>query len=99
MESLSPVYRSTYGKAVTVIASADLSLRQRVRSVLEGLRWNVIEASGGAEAFAHLEEQHCEALLLDGWLPDLEIQDFIREFHLRHPDGHTFRVSAGLEEE
>jgi catechol 2,3-dioxygenase-like lactoylglutathione lyase family enzyme len=21
----------------------------------------------------------------------------VREFHLRHPDGHTFRVSAGLE--
>jgi len=23
----------------------------------------------------------------------------VREFHLRHTDGHTFRVSAGLEEE
>ena len=23
----------------------------------------------------------------------------VREFHLRHPDGHMFRVSAGLEEE
>ena len=23
----------------------------------------------------------------------------VREFHLRHPDGHTFRVGAGLEEE
>jgi uncharacterized glyoxalase superfamily protein PhnB len=23
----------------------------------------------------------------------------VREFHLRHPDGHTFRLSAGLEEE
>ena len=22
----------------------------------------------------------------------------VREFHLRHPDGHTFRVAAGLEE-
>jgi catechol 2,3-dioxygenase-like lactoylglutathione lyase family enzyme len=22
----------------------------------------------------------------------------VREFHLRHPDGHTFRVSAGIEE-
>lgn len=22
----------------------------------------------------------------------------VREFHLRHPDGHTFRVSAGTEE-
>ena len=21
----------------------------------------------------------------------------VREFHLRHPDGHTFRVSSGLE--
>jgi DNA-binding NtrC family response regulator len=94
MESLSPVYRSTYGKAVTVIASADLSLRQRVRSILEGLRWSVIEASGGAEAFAHLEEQSCEALLLDGWLPDLEIHDFIREFHVRHPETDLVMVDA-----
>ncbi len=23
----------------------------------------------------------------------------VREFQLMHPDGHTFRVSAGLEEE
>jgi catechol 2,3-dioxygenase-like lactoylglutathione lyase family enzyme len=23
----------------------------------------------------------------------------VREFHLMHPDGHTFRVSSGLEEE
>ena len=23
----------------------------------------------------------------------------VREFHLRHPDGHTFRVSAGTGEE
>jgi len=23
----------------------------------------------------------------------------VREFHLRHPDGHTFRVGAGTEEE
>jgi uncharacterized glyoxalase superfamily protein PhnB len=23
----------------------------------------------------------------------------VREFHLRHPDGHTFRVSAGFGEE
>jgi len=23
----------------------------------------------------------------------------VREFHLRHPDGHTFRISSGLEEE
>ncbi len=23
----------------------------------------------------------------------------VREFHIRHPDGHTFRVGAGIEEE
>jgi len=23
----------------------------------------------------------------------------VRECHIRHPDGHTFRVSSGLEEE
>jgi uncharacterized glyoxalase superfamily protein PhnB len=32
------------------------------------------------------------------WLPTDEPWG-VRECHLRHPDGHTFRVSAGIEGE
>jgi len=68
-----------------VLASADLSFRQRVRDTLAGLRWQVREAAGGAEALAHLEAAPAEAMILDSWLPDLEIQEFIAEFERLHP--------------
>ncbi|MGB7189926.1 MAG: sigma-54 dependent transcriptional regulator [Acidobacteriaceae bacterium] len=68
-----------------VIASADLSFRQRVRDTLAGLRWQVREAGGGAEALAQLDSSPAETLILDSWLPDLEIQEFIAEFEKLHP--------------
>jgi DNA-binding NtrC family response regulator len=68
-----------------VLASSDLSFRQRVRETLSGLRWQVREALGGAEALALLEAAPAEALILDSWLPDLEIREFVREFEARHP--------------
>lgn len=68
-----------------VIASADLSFRQRVRDALAGLRWQVREAGGGAEALAQLDSAPAETLILDSWLPDLEIQEFIAEFEKLHP--------------
>jgi DNA-binding NtrC family response regulator len=68
-----------------VIASADLSFRQRVREALTDLRWKVREAGGGAEALAYLDAAPAETLILDSWLPDLEIQEFISEFEKLHP--------------
>jgi DNA-binding NtrC family response regulator len=68
-----------------VLASADLSFRQRVRDALIGLRWQVREAGGGAEALAHLEASPAEAVIVDTWLPDLEIREFLSEFEKRHP--------------
>jgi DNA-binding NtrC family response regulator len=68
-----------------ILASADLSFRQRVREALTGLRWQVREATGGAEALAHLESAPAETVILDSWLPDLEIQEFIAEFEKLHP--------------
>ena len=68
-----------------VLASADLSFRQRVRDALTGLRWQVREAGGGAEALAHLDASPAETVILDSWLPDLEIKEFIAEFEKLHP--------------
>jgi len=68
-----------------VLASADLSFRQRVRDALLGLRWNVREAAGGAEALAHLESLGAEVMIVDSWLPDLEIREFVAEFEKLHP--------------
>jgi DNA-binding NtrC family response regulator len=68
-----------------VLASADISFRQRVRDALTSLRWQVREAAGGAEALAHLDASPAETMILDSWLPDLEVQEFIAEFRRLHP--------------
>ncbi|MGA8160671.1 MAG: sigma-54 dependent transcriptional regulator [Acidobacteriaceae bacterium] len=69
-----------------ILTSADLSFRQRVRDALIDLRWQVVEASGGAETLACLDRAPAETVVLDSWLPDLEIQEFIAEFRRLHPN-------------
>ena len=59
-----------------VVASADVALRERLAKELVSLRWNVIESGGGAEATAKVESARPEALLVDSWLPDLEVGEF-----------------------
>jgi transcriptional regulator with GAF, ATPase, and Fis domain len=78
-----------------VLASADASLRQRLNLSLTGLRWDVLEANGGAEAFAHLEAYPSEALVLDHWLPDLEVTEFATQLSTLYPDLDLLRVDGG----
>ncbi len=65
------------------------------------------DATGGTwmswwvESPAAVDAAHARALehgLTVTWPPTNEPWG-VREFHLRHPDGHTFRVSAGICEE
>ncbi len=76
----------TDSRPAAIVAIPDISSRERVTSFLTGLRWRVTEARGGAEALMYLEANACEALLLDSWLPDLEINDFVAECRDRHPE-------------
>jgi DNA-binding NtrC family response regulator len=78
-----------------VLASADLSFRQRVKETLTGLHWQVKEAMGGAEALACLDASPAEAVILDAWLPDLEVQEFVSEFEQRHPSVDLVTVDGG----
>lgn len=68
-----------------ILASADLSFRRRVREALSDLRWEVREAAGGAETLACMEASPAETVVLDSWLPDLEIREFVAEFERLHP--------------
>jgi DNA-binding NtrC family response regulator len=71
---------------IALVASPDASLRERLRQSLTGLRWQVLEAPGGAEAWvASQAVTQLEALLIDPWLPDLEVSEFLRDFHQEHP--------------
>jgi DNA-binding NtrC family response regulator len=80
-----------------VLVSSDLSFRQRVRETLTGLRWQVKEATGGAEALAQLETFPAEALILDSWLPDLEIREFIQDFERLHPGVDLITMDTAAE--
>ncbi|MEO6807146.1 MAG: sigma 54-interacting transcriptional regulator [Edaphobacter sp.] len=80
-----------------VLASADAGLRQRLRSSLTGLRWQVREAAGGAEAMAQLEDSRSEALLVDSWLPDLEVGEFATVIRMLYPAMELLRVDGGAD--
>ncbi|HEX5282775.1 MAG TPA: sigma-54 dependent transcriptional regulator [Bryocella sp.] len=78
-----------------VLASADPALRQRLRESLAGLRWRVHEAAGGAEALTLLERQPSEALLMDGWLPDLEASELAGHIAIMYPAVDVLSVDGG----
>ncbi|MBS1821072.1 MAG: sigma-54-dependent Fis family transcriptional regulator [Acidobacteria bacterium] len=80
-----------------VLASADAALRVRLRSALTGLRWEVFEASGGAEAMARLEAVRPEALLMDNWLPDLEASEFAGQIRMMYPSVDLMGMDGGVE--
>ena len=62
------------------MASADRSFRQRLTEILTGLRWQVREAEGGAQAWAEAEAAAPEAVIVDSWLPDLDLGEFLKDF-------------------
>lgn len=80
-----------------VLASADAGLRQRLRTSLTGLRWQVREASGGAEAMEFLETSRPEAMLVDSWLPDLEVGWFAVQIRRMYPGVDVLRVDGAAE--
>jgi DNA-binding NtrC family response regulator len=85
------------GARTVVLASADAGLRQRLRASLTGLRWQVREASGGAEAMAQLEDARSEAMLVDSWLPDLEVGEFATVIRMMYPAMELLRVDGGVD--
>ncbi len=97
-------FASTEEQAVAVIrtvvlASTDAALRARLRTSLTSLRWQVREASGGAEAIALLEEKRAEALLLDSWLPDLDVSEVVGQVKLMFPNIDMLRMDGGAEQD
>jgi len=43
--------------------------------------------------------RHCLERGLEVTWPPTDMPWNVREMHVRHPDGHVFRISQGLEEE
>ena len=79
-----------------LLASSDPVLRAPLRAALVTMRWQVQEAGGAAEALTHLEHHPPEALILDRWLPDIEVNEFSTLVQQLYPaldilriDGHS----------
>jgi DNA-binding NtrC family response regulator len=68
-----------------LLASSDSSFRQRLNETLTGLRWQVREAATGAQAWAEAESFLPEAVIVDSWLPDLDLSEFIKDFRASFP--------------
>ena len=82
-----------------LVASADRSFRQRLSQTLTGLRWAVREAEGGAQAWAEAEAALPEAVIVDSWLPDLELAEFLRDFRARFSGVDLVTTSGSVEQE
>ena len=68
-----------------LVASSDSSFRQRLSDILTGLRWQVRTVESGAQAWAEAEASTPEALIVDSWLPDLELAEFLTVFRGSFP--------------
>ncbi|MGA2047806.1 MAG: sigma-54 dependent transcriptional regulator [Terracidiphilus sp.] len=80
-----------------LVASADGSFRDRLSRTLTGLRWQVREAASGAQAWSEAETAAPEAVILDSWLPDLDLNEFVIDFRGRFPQ--TDLITAGGSED
>jgi DNA-binding NtrC family response regulator len=89
--------RPSAAARTAILTSIDASFRQRVRDALADLRWQVREAAGGAETLAQLDEQPAETVVLDSWLPDLEIREFVNEFERLYPGVDLVMADASSE--
>ena len=81
------------------MASADSSFRQRLTQVLAGLRWQVREAEGGAQAWAEAQSSTPEAMIVDSWLPDLDLNEFLTDFRGTFPQVDLVAAGAASSQE
>lgn len=84
LPSTPPVLRALSTSTVLVVSS-DGSLRQSLSMQLQTMRWTVLEAAGGADALMQMEDIIPAAVMLDGWLPDLEAGEFARQIRRMYP--------------
>ncbi len=77
-----------------MVVSADAVLQNSLLGSLTAMRWQVRTAVGGADAMMKLDEQTTEALLLDRWLPDLEVEEFAEKVVAQYPTMDILRFDG-----
>jgi DNA-binding NtrC family response regulator len=91
--SVAPEARST-----AIVASANKAFRERILKRLGERNWTVEEALGGAQALLLVEDGAFKALLLDRWLPDLDVPELVDMVKARHPQVQVVVVGSEAEE-
>jgi DNA-binding NtrC family response regulator len=84
---------------IALLISPDTGLRERLRETLSGLRWQVREAASGAQAWTEAEGLAIEAIIVDSWLPDLDLGEFMREFRGSFPGADVLTVGEAVDTE
>lgn len=93
--SPTPKFRMDESNAVEVLlVSPNGRLRLELREKLRQPRWNLVEASSGAEAFECLHESLSEILLLDPLLLDLESNEFSSMVREQFPTVQILTVNS-----
>ena len=88
------VVLSAQAAANTLIASPNLDFRRRMAEVLRASSWPVEEVFSGAEALAKMEKSECQILLLDHWLPDLDVTELVAMVRERYPAVAVYVVDS-----
>jgi DNA-binding NtrC family response regulator len=81
--------------ASVVVLSTNPDTRARLRAALAVRRWDVHEADGGASALLLIDQIQPHALLLEGSLPDLHLDDFTVELRALHPAIDLIAMDGG----
>ena len=85
-------------RSAAIVASANKEFRERILKRLGARSWTVEEALGGAEALSLVEDGAFKALLLDPWLPDLDVPELVDIIKARHPQVQVLVVGSEVEE-
>ena len=85
LPNLAPSSTPRMRARTAILISADANLRSRLSNTLAGLRWQVREAESGARGWAEADASLPEAIIVDAWLPDLELAEFLRDFRSAFP--------------
>jgi DNA-binding NtrC family response regulator len=85
-------------QSAAIVASANKQFRERILKRLGARSWSVEEALGGAEALSLVEGGAFKALLLDRWLPDLDVPELVDIVKARYPQVQVLVVDSEIEE-
>ncbi len=93
-QSCAPFRARAAKQRSAVLVSADRAVRTVLADELRGMRWAVEEADSAAEMFALLEQGGAAFCFIDGWLPDLEVRECVRELLLLFPETEVLPIDG-----